>query len=394
MKTESQARADSTMQAGEDPNVESYTDLNDGSDSDGEISKEEQELLDSIDDAAAFMNVADLVGPNPKPQPEEDADEAENDEETEESDDDQAQADEDETEETEDGEAEEEESEEEQEEEEETTEDETEETNEESDDETEEDETPEPSNTGPKRYRLRSNDPVEQRAFELKRYNRDLSMRECMDRAEKELGKSRESEETDESGSQPTGPQTLADVDAEIAKLEEAYDKASDDLDFDAIKDTQKKLTKLLSQRSDFAARDAVAQITRQQELERIHEQSMNRAVELYPFAADAKSPEVKRMNEIFAELQANEDPLVNDPRLPLKLAQMVAGERGIPPKGRKLVPSEKAKPGDGKPPKKKGTVQPARGNARTTPKAKSGQLDDTIDKISSPHDYEALIHG
>jgi len=393
MKDEDQARADSAQQAGDEgQDVESTPTNQDGSDFDGGISKEEQELLDSIKDPGDFMNAADQVGPEPKnskePQDEDDSDTTEDEsEETDDADDSQEESDDESGEETEETEDPDDESGEDS-----TEEEESEEEESEDNEDAEEEKAPQFRKESTKRFRLRSDNPVDQRAFELKRRNADLSLEECLERAKKEFGKDKQGDDAD--GQEQSGqPQTVSEVDAKIKELKAEKKKAyTEDLDFDKVADLEDQLDDLLVLRSDLKASEGVTQQREQQEFERQVEASKARAVELYPFAADPNSPEVDRMNEIFETMRETNDDRLYDPNLPLMLAQMVAREQGIAPKGRKAVPAKKAKPNDGKPPKKKGLVQPSRGNARTTPKSTSEQLDKTIDNISSPHDWEALI--
>ena len=65
---------------------------------------------------------------------------------------------------------------------------------------------------------------------------------------------------------------------------------------------------------------------------------SLGKAIELYDFAADPKSEGGKRMIEIDLALRANGDPLYADPNKPLIIAQMVAKEKRISPKLKKLT--------------------------------------------------------
>lgn len=246
-----------------------------------------------------------------------------------------------------------------------------------------------------RRYRLQSDDLVEQRAFDLKRRNRDLSMRECIERAEKELevdaqGEPRPNPESEQDDGMP---RTVAEAEAEIDRLSDEAKKAyGEDLDFEKGAELQARINKLnrlvgklqLSEmeqgRNQASARDQA------------YRDAERKAVELYDFVTDPKHPGIKLMEDINERLRDAGDPLYDDPEKPLRIAQMAARELGIAPKGKTRKQTGVKSPG--KAPRGKPTVQPVSGNARTNPKTNAGQLDEAVESINSPDDWDRMIYG
>jgi hypothetical protein len=246
-----------------------------------------------------------------------------------------------------------------------------------------------------KRYRVRSEDPVELRALELKARNRDMSLKEAMEKAEAELGSNtdKSGENADESGSDSDLPSTVDATEAEIEKLiAERKTALREDLDFEKADELDAEIRKLDRHVADLKVKDFQNQAQQQQGNVEKKEAAKAKAVELYDFVTQ-DGPEVERMEEIDAQLREANDPQVDDPEYPLRLAQMVAKEMGIAPKGKRVKKPDQATPGQ--PPKKKSPVQPASASARTqAPPSPQGQLDEKIDAIKSPHDLEEFIES
>ena len=239
----------------------------------------------------------------------------------------------------------------------------------------------------PWRGRLSLNDQVEKETIELKKRNPDLSLKECMERAEKKLGVNQTS---DDHSSEKDLPPSAASIEAKIDELWNERTKAlGEDMDFEKaakldsdIRIQERELRK--AQEREVRDQHANRSASEQQYMESF-ESSKAKAEELYSFMKDATSAEFKRMAEIDADLKEAGDDLYYDPNKPLKVAQMVARERNIPPrsKQRKVVkPTAKPRP--------KSVVQPASHSARTVTSTGS-TLDKLVDKVSSVEDYEAL---
>jgi hypothetical protein len=251
-----------------------------------------------------------------------------------------------------------------------------------------------------RRYRLQSDDPVEQRAFDLKRRNRDLSMRECIERAEKELGVAQGETETDADGNtrqtdseQDDGlPKTAAEAEAEIDRLSEEAQKAyGEELDFEKGAQLQARINKLNRLVGKLQLAEVEQGRTSAVERDQAYRDAERKAVDLYDFVTDPKHPGVKLMEDINERLRDAGDPLYDSPEKPLRIAQMAARELGIAPKGKTRKGGEKT---PGKPPRGKAPVQPASGNARTNPTTNAGALEDQVEKINSPDDWDKMIYG
>lgn len=257
----------------------------------------------------------------------------------------------------------------------------------------EEEEPPSPSS---KRYRVRSEDPVELRAFELKARNPDMHIDECIAKAKAEASLNRRDNQPD-GGEDDQGvmPDTVEATEARIAELEQERKTAMiDDLDFERADELSAEIRKLDRHASDLQYRgkqqEAEAEAADHNQYVEAFEQSKNKAIELYPFVTET-GEETARMDEIDAQLRENGDPLYDDPNKPLIVAQMVARERGIAPKGK----STKADypPKSGTPPRKNNPVQPANPQARTAPpKSNEEQLDEQLERIKGPLDWEAAM--
>ena len=114
-------------------------------------------------------------------------------------------------------------------------------------------------------------------------------------------------------------------------------------------------------------------------------ETAKTRAVEFYPDAAKADSTLVKKMNEIFDMLVDTGNPIVRDPAMPFKLTQMAANELGIAPR------NPKAKAPSPSVARKAPSIQPASGNARTTPQAPLSAKD-LANKLDDLESYQLFM--
>lgn len=237
-----------------------------------------------------------------------------------------------------------------------------------------------------KRYRLRTEDPVEQRALDLRRNNRDMSLQEALDRAKAELGDDDATGE-DADAEEDSLPETVEATEREVEKLlNERNNALHEDLDFEKVTQLDQEIRKLDQHIGDLKLRAVQDQAKSEAEFRDNLEASKVKAVELYPFVTK-EGVETARMEEIDATLKESNDPLYSDPNKPLILAQMVAKEMHIPPKGKTV--KKPTAPAKGNPPKKKAPIQQASATAQTQPKNNEGQLDERIDAINSPMDFE-----
>lgn len=241
------------------------------------------------------------------------------------------------------------------------------------------------------RMRFRPKTDVDKRALELMKNNRDLSLEECFERARKELGQE-ESKPTPASEEQPA-VETSESLTKKIQELKaEKRRAATEELDMERAFEIDDELDELRDKLSEAKVREATAQKEEQEkantEFDTQWGQAEARALDLYDFVNDPESPGSKLMADIDARLEAEDDPLFNDPRKPLKLAQMAAAELNIPPKSKR--PAKPAPPS--KPVRKsRPVVQPASGGARTQNKTPAAGLQQRINSVDSLEDLDDL---
>jgi hypothetical protein len=239
-----------------------------------------------------------------------------------------------------------------------------------------EDETQETEAELPERVRIGSWSENERKALKIRARNPDLTLEQAMAMVKGEAEPAKAQEE------QFVAP---ADIEAKIDEVAQAKAAAFKNLEFDKVAELEVEMLKLNKElrKSEKLAteRENVQQTQRVKGIE----EAKARAVEFYPDAGKADSALVKKMNEIFDTMVDTGNPLVKDPSMPFKLTQMAANELGIAPRN----PSAKApSPSVAR---KAPSIQPASGNARTTPTAplNAKALADKLDDLES---YQLLM--
>lgn len=244
-------------------------------------------------------------------------------------------------------------------------------------DETPEATEPESESELPERVRIGSWSETERKALKIRARNPDLTLEQAIAMVKGEAGPAKAQEEE-----QFVAP---ADIESKIEEVAQAKAAAFKNLEFDKVAELEVEMLKLNKElrRSEKMAteRESVQQTQRAKGIE----EAKARAVEFYPDAGKADSALVKKMNEIFDTLVDTGNPLVKDPSMPFKLTQMAANELGIAPRN----PSAKApSPSVAR---KAPSIQPASGNARTTPQAplNAKALADKLDDLEA---YQLLM--
>ena len=239
-----------------------------------------------------------------------------------------------------------------------------------------EDETQESEAELPERVRIGSWSENERKALKIRARNPDLTLEQAMAMVKGEAEPAKAQEE------QFVAP---ADIETKIEEVAQAKAAAFKNLEFDKVAELEVEMLKLNKElrKSEKMAveRENVQQTQRAKGIE----EAKARAVEFYPDAGKADSALVKKMNEIFDTMVDTGNPLVRDPSMPFKLTQMAANELGIAPRN----PSAKApSPSVAR---KAPSIQPASGNARTTPQAplNAKALADKLDDLES---YQLLM--
>ena len=227
----------------------------------------------------------------------------------------------------------------------------------------------------PERVRIGNWSESERKALQIRARNPDLTLEQAMGmvKGEGELVRKQE---------QFVSPD---DIEAKIDEMAQAKANAFKNLEFDKVAEFEVEMLKLNKE-----LRKSERMATERQSAEQVNrtkgiEDAKSRSVEFYPDAAKADSALVKKMNEIFDTLVDTGNPLVKDPSMPFKLTQMAANELGIAPRN----PNAKApSPSIAR---KAPSIQPASGNARTTPQAplNAKALADKLDDLES---YQLLM--
>ena len=239
-----------------------------------------------------------------------------------------------------------------------------------------EDETQESEAELPERVRIGSWSENERKALQIRARNPDLTLEQAMAMVKGEAEPAKAQEE------QFVAP---ADIETKIDEVAQAKAAAFKNLEFDKVAELEVEMLKLSKElrKSEKMAteRENVQQTQRVKGIE----EAKARAVEFYPDAGKADSALVKKMNEIFDTMVDTGNPLVKDPSMPFKLTQMAANELGIAPRN----PSAKAPSSSVA--RKAPSIQPASGNARTTPQAplNAKALADKLDDLES---YQLLM--
>lgn len=256
------------------------------------------------------------------------------------------------------------------------------------------------------RFRVRSKDPLTKETLRLLSRNRDLDIEQARELARKNLVE--QGVIKDESAGKDDGddasddgmPKTVEDAESRISDLEaQAKTAMEEDFDFTKASELQAEINKLNRHIGTLQLNEVQREKEEQESARAKYIENFNasqaKAEATYDFAKDPESEGSKLMSEIDERLKEAGDPRYSDPNKPLIVAQMVARELNIAPKGKTVKKSpDEGKPGKPNKSGKKATVQPARGDSRTKEKSDKGQLDERIDKISSVEDYEKLLYG
>jgi len=247
-------------------------------------------------------------------------------------------------------------------------------------------ETPAPDpETLPERIRIGSWSEVERKALQIRARNPDLSLEQAI-----EMAKGKEQAE------QAQEVPDLAKIEGTLdAKAKEKAD-AIKNLEFDKAAQLELEIAGL---QKEFRKAERIA--IQREEAEKVARQetlssAKQKAVEFYPDTANKDSALTKKMFEIFDVLQDSGNPIISDPNMPFKLAQMAANELGIAPRNPKAPKATPApKPVATTPPsstaRRSPTIQPASGNARTnTPQPINAS--DVLSKIEDVDQFRELM--
>jgi|GEM_PF-1906834 len=265
-----------------------------------------------------------------------------------------------------------------------------------------EDETEGDASAHRKQFRIRGSDAVEERALELKKFNRDMSLDECLERARRETSGSNTEDSKAEDTEEERADGLPSTTDATRLKIKELRTERSKAMTEELDLAKADRLDQEIDDLRDHLIvidREEHGKASQKQSAEtRLYDESFDAATAkahgLYDFLKDSKSAAMVRLREIDATLKENGDPLFNDPDKPLKLAQMVASELRIAPKSKKTAaPSKEAK--KSAPVESAQKVQLASGSSRTSTQSNGkDQLTQTLDSIKSPADLARAMEA
>ena len=224
-----------------------------------------------------------------------------------------------------------------------------------------------------KRAHLRlppESDKVGRLALSILKRNQDLTLEEATARAKGQLGIKTDAAPAPDAAAAPKSdlPTTIEAVDAELERIDAEREKALTELRFEEVAKLDRSMRKLDRHRLQIE-RDTERQSSVQaREYHAAFDAAQSKSAELYEFASNPDSAGTKRMLEIDAALQENNDPLYNSPDKPLRIAQMVAAELRIAPRKKgQAAPVKPAAPAPAAPAPKR-QVLPGGGSSTIPP--------------------------
>lgn len=236
----------------------------------------------------------------------------------------------------------------------------------------------------PNRYRFNDLSDVEHRAMELKKRNADLSLAECIDIATQEIEPESQAESVEAVESESSK------LKVQITELREKYNQHMDDYDVDEAKAVNVEIEALRDQLQDASLAEAISGVESRLDARRSEESydqslqsSWEKAAEAYPDFANPDSSLAKLASKI-AKANSFDDAGYNEsPDKPFLAAKEAAEILGL--NVRKVASPVKQ------------TEQrpnfPARGGSKTaTQTTQPNNIEQMIDAVNSPDDYDALM--
>lgn len=242
----------------------------------------------------------------------------------------------------------------------------------------------------PNRFRIRAKDELEAEALALRKRHPDWSLEDCLNKAKSVLGvDQKQGEQEQSSSSEPV--ETVDSITQQIKDLTAKKADAMRSMEFEEVADIDGQLEELREKREGLRINEVQAKARHEQsqmeQFERAYTESERKAVTFYPDTAKADSEMVKRMIEIDRFMRDNGDPIYHSPDKPFILAKQAASELGIP-MTRPAAAGTKPKTTTAS----KSPIQPASGNARTTPAAPAPKLEERLQEVDSEEGYEELV--
>jgi hypothetical protein len=236
----------------------------------------------------------------------------------------------------------------------------------------------------PSRFRVRTDDPVEKFAMDLRKRNPDLSLKECLERADAQLNPSQEEGEEITSS-------VVDQLETEIEELSVQHSKHLKEFETEEAEEVAQKLI-LLNKELRKAEREDITQMLtqtisdnqRQQQHSNAIDNSADAAVQAYPELDDTNSS-LHKTAIMYDTAQSAKDPdYANSPNRPFIAAREAAKLLGIGASDHQQQSTTTSQ---------RPVIPAARGNAKTQrPQQATNRIDEALDNISSTDEYEALI--
>ena len=238
----------------------------------------------------------------------------------------------------------------------------------------------------PSRFRVRTDDPVEKFAMDLRKRNPDMSLKECLERADEHFNpKSSE----DGEGESPTS--RAEQIEAEIDELQEQHYKHEKDYNVEEAAEISRKIVELTKELRRIDREEITNMLTNtisEKQAEQKHadliDSYADQAVQIYPELNDVNS-NMHKVALMYDNDQAAKDPeYANSPDRPLIAAKAAAKLLGVASSDQQQQTTTKSQ---------RPVIPAARGNAKTQrPAQATNRIDEALDNISTTDEYEALI--
>lgn len=236
-------------------------------------------------------------------------------------------------------------------------------------------------NADPDQSQATHQDPLDATVAALRAANPNLTLKAALTLAEQALGTPETAPQVDVA----PPPPAVTDLRAELKALKAQHLKMTREYaDDDAFEELEKRIVEI---EEDLIPAAQSYEQQRQVEIVQTFEQHASLAVDLYPDAAKAGSPLYNRMAQIHDDLEATGNPLVNAPDKALKIAQMAANELQIAPR-RAAAPVKTGNRSTAP------MTRPLADAHSRTSAPRQTRVEQVIDSISSPEDFEKLVRA
>ena len=237
----------------------------------------------------------------------------------------------------------------------------------------------------PSRFRVRTDDPVEKFAMDLRKRNPDLSLKECLERADEHFNPNSSSDEAGQEESR------VEQLEAKIDELAALHNKHLKEFETEEAAEVNQQIVEInkelrRAEREEitnmFTA--TISENNAQKQYDDSLSYSATEATEMFPDLDDTNSNLHKAAMMFDTARSAEDQEYANSPDRPLIAAMEAAKLLGIGAnQQQQQSPTKSQRP----------VIPAARGNAKTQrPQQATNRIDEALDNISSTDEYEALI--